>query len=127
MSEKALPKILIVDDSQSNLFSLESLITEDIDTEIIKAESGQMALQILQQQQVDLVILDVQMPEMDGFETAQLIRSQENTQHLPILFITAAYDTEEFQQKGFSIENMDYLTKPFNPEKLISIIQSHLS
>ena len=72
-------------------------------------------------------VKDHLLPRVHGFETAQLIRSQENTQHLPILFITAAYDTEEFQQKGFSIENMDYLTKPFNPEKLISIIQSHLS
>jgi CheY-like chemotaxis protein len=94
-------KILIVDDDQNNLFTLESLIKEDIDTQlqIFKAESGQIALQILQQEQVDLIVLDVEMPEMNGFETAQIIRAQKETKDIPIVFITAAYDVEEFQEK----------------------------
>jgi CheY-like chemotaxis protein len=122
-------KILIVDDDQNNLFTLESLIKEDIDTQlqIFKAESGQIALQILQQEQVDLIVLDVEMPEMNGFETAQIIRAQKETKDIPIVFITAAYDVEEFQEKGFTIDKMNYLTKPFDPDKFIRIIESYLN
>lgn len=121
-------KILIVDDSQSNLFSLEALIDENLDdVEVLQANSGKLALEILQQDTVDVIILDIQMPEMDGYQTAQLIREQESTKNVPIIFITAAYDSDEFQKKGIAIEMMDYLTKPFEPEKLIKILKSHIS
>ena len=121
-------KILIVDDSESNLFSLEALIDENLDdVEVLQANSGKLALEILQQDTVDVIILDIQMPEMDGYQTAQFIREQKNTQNVPIIFITAAYDSDEFQKKGIAIEMMDYLTKPFEPEKLISILKSHIS
>ncbi len=127
MSENTQPKILIVDDSQNNLFSLEALITEEIDAQMFEALSGHAALEILQKEAVDLVILDVQMPNLDGFETAIQIRALDNNKETPIIFITAAYDSAEFKAKGFSIEKMDYFTKPFDPEKLISVIQSRLS
>ncbi len=121
-------KILIVDDSQSNLFSLEALIDENLDdVEVLQANSGKLALETLQQDTVDVIILDIQMPEMDGYQTAQLIREQESTKNVPIIFITAAYDSDEFQKKGIAIEMMDYLTKPFEPEKLINILKSHIS
>ena len=121
-------KILIVDDSESNLFSLEALIDENLeDVEILQANSGKVALETLQQNTVDVIILDIQMPEMDGYQTAQLIREQESTKNVPIIFITAAYDSDEFQKKGIAIEMMDYLTKPFEPEKLIKILKSHIS
>jgi CheY-like chemotaxis protein len=120
-------KILIVDDSQSNLFSLEALIEEHIDdVEILQAESGKLALETLQQNPVDVIILDIQMPEMDGFQVAKLIREQKSTQNLPIIFITAAYDSDEFQKQGITIEMMEYLTKPFEPEKLINILKSYM-
>ncbi len=116
-------KILIIDDSQSNLFSLEALIDEHLDdVEILQADSGKLALEILQQNTVDVIILDIQMPEMDGFQTAKLIREQENTKNVPIIFITAAYDSDEFEKKKIEIKMMDYLTKPFEPEKLINIL-----
>jgi len=121
-------KILIVDDSQSNLFSLEALIDENLDdVEVLQAMSGKLALEILQKDTVDVIILDIQMPEMDGYQTAQIIREQKSTQNVPIIFITAAYDSDEFQKKGIAIEMMDYLTKPFEPEKLINILKSHIS
>ena len=121
-------KILIVDDSQSNLFSLEALIDEHIDdVQVLQADSGKLALETLQQNTVDVIILDIQMPEMDGFQTAKLIREQENTKNVPIIFITAAYDSDEFQKKGIEIEMMDYLTKPFEPEKLINILNGYMS
>jgi CheY-like chemotaxis protein/anti-sigma regulatory factor (Ser/Thr protein kinase) len=118
--------ILIVDDNKNNLFTLHTLIKEHIKANIIEAESGEDALQILLQEQIDLIILDVQMPVMDGFETAQMIRSRKKTQHIPIVFLTAAYKSEQFKQKGFEIGAADYLTKPIDANQLINRIQSYL-
>ena len=118
--------ILIVDDNRNNLFTLHTLINEHIDAHILEAESGVIALQTLLQDEVDLIILDVQMPNMDGFETAKLIRSLKRTQHIPIVFLTAAYKSEEFQQKGFAIGAADYLTKPIDTTQLISRIKSYI-
>ncbi|WP_103919606.1 response regulator, partial [Candidatus Venteria ishoeyi] len=73
-----------------------------------------------------LIIMDVQMPDMDGFETATLIRGRKKTRHIPIVFLTAAYKSENFKQKGFGIGAADYLTKPIDEAQLISRIQSYL-
>lgn len=118
--------ILIVDDNQNNLFTLRTLINEHIEAEILEANSGQLALTTLMAQTVDLIILDVQMPEMDGFETAQMIRSVKKTAHIPIVFLTAAYKSVEFQAKGFAVGAADYLTKPIDPPQLISRIKIYL-
>jgi len=127
MSEQM--KILMVDDHPNNLFSLQALIKESLDApvQIFKAESGTSALKFLEQEPVDLILLDVEMPGMNGFETAQSIRSRKATEKTPIVFITAAYDLEQFQQKSVDIENMDYLTKPFDPDKFIRIVESYLN
>jgi len=127
MLETEQINILIVDDNKNNLFTLHTLITEHINyVNILEAESGIIALQILLQEKVDLIFLDVQMPEMDGFETARLIRSRKKTQHIPIIFLTAAYKSEEFRQKGFDVGGADYLTKPIDAPQLISRIRSYL-
>ncbi len=118
--------ILIVDDNKNNLFTLKTLIEEHIDAFITQAESGMEALAILLKQPIDLIILDVQMPEMDGFETAKLIRSRKKTCHIPIVFLTAAYKSEEFKQKGFEVGGADYLTKPIDTHQLINRIKSYL-
>ncbi len=119
--------LLIVDDNKNNLFSLQSLINQHItEANIFEADSGSMALKILLKEQIDLIILDVQMPEMDGFETAKVIRSRKKTQHIPIVFLTAAYKTEEFKQKGFEVGAADYLTKPIDTAQLISRIRTYL-
>ncbi len=119
-------QILIVDDNKNNLFTLRTLINEHIEANIIEADSGQGALDILLVKLVDLIILDVQMPEMDGFETAKLIRSFKKTRHIPIVFLTAAYKSAEFQQKGFAAGAADYLTKPIDAPQLISRINTYL-
>ncbi len=122
MLETEQINILIVDDNKNNLFTLHTLITEHINyVNILEAESGIIALQILLQEKVDLIFLDVQMPEMDGFETARLIRSRKKTQHIPIIFLTAAYKSEEFRQKGFDVGGADYLTKPIDAPQLINL------
>lgn len=126
MTTKQMPQILIVDDNQNNLFTLRSLLTEHISAEVIEADSGEKALNIILQQVIDLIILDVQMPGMDGFETARILGSIKKTKNIPIVFLTAAYKSEEFQEKGFAVGAADYLTKPIDPSQLINRIRTYL-
>jgi PAS domain S-box-containing protein len=119
-------RILIVDDNKNNLFTLRTLLNEHFEAQILEANSGQVALKVVLEQSVDLIILDVQMPEMDGFETAQLLRSWKKTEHIPIVFLTAAFKSEEFKQKGFAVGAADYLTKPIEPLQLISRVKTYL-
>ncbi|MFK5969499.1 MAG: response regulator [Candidatus Marithrix sp.] len=127
MSNKAEPiNILIVDDNENNLFTLRTLIKEYIDAHVLQAQSGKTALNLLLKHHVDLVILDIQMPGMDGFETAKIIQMRPKTQHIPVVFLTAAYKSEEFQQKGFSLGAADYLTKPIDAPQLINRIKSYI-
>lgn len=120
-------KILIVDDVPSNLFTLRVLLEEHFDAEILEGNSGFEALEILMKNTVDLIILDIQMPEMDGFQTAKLIRSRRKTKNIPIVFLTAAYKSEDFRQKGLSLGATDYLTKPIDDYQLTTRIKSYLS
>ncbi|WP_062150610.1 ATP-binding protein [Beggiatoa leptomitoformis] len=126
MSTPESLNILIVDDNKNNLFTLRNLIGEYIPSvHILEAESGVEALRVLLKEKVDLIILDIQMPEMDGFETAELIRARKHTRHIPIVFLTAAYKSETFKQKGFDLGAADYLTKPIDAPLLISRIRSY--
>ena len=119
--------ILIVDDNRNNILSLHSLIDEYIEeVGVLEADSGIAALNVLMKNKVDLIILDIQMPEMDGFETAKIIQSRKKTRHIPIVFLTAAYKSEDFRQKGYTIGAADYLTKPIDTPQLISKIQTYL-
>lgn len=120
-------RILIVDDVPSNLFTLKVLLEEHFDAEILEGNSGFEALEILMKNTVDLIILDIQMPEMDGFQTAKLIRSRRKTKNIPIVFLTAAYKSDEFRQKGLSLGATDYLTKPIDDYQLTTRIKSYLS
>jgi signal transduction histidine kinase/uncharacterized protein YqgQ len=126
MSKSNPLSLLIVDDNRNNRFSLQTLIQEYLEANILEAESGAAALKILLKETVDLIFLDVQMPDMDGFETATAIRSRKKTQHIPIVFLTAAYKTEEFKQKGFAVGAADYLTKPIDAEQLINKIRTYV-
>jgi signal transduction histidine kinase len=125
-SDLDLPRILIVDDNKNNLFTLDTLLNEHVKADIVQADSGLAALQILLKENIDLILMDIQMPEMDGFETAKLVRSRKKTQHIPIVFLTAAYKSEDFKQKGFEIGAADYLTKPIDAPQLISRIRTYL-
>ncbi|MCP4129527.1 MAG: diguanylate cyclase [bacterium] len=105
------PNILIVDDKPENLAALEKIL-EDLDCEIIQAESGNRALEMLLEYKVALIFLDVQMPEMDGFETAELIRGVEDTRDIPIIFVTAYGKEKSFLFKGYESGAVDYISKP---------------
>lgn len=118
-------KILCVDDTPSNIFSLEALFLAYNDKyEIITASSGYEALEILLKTKIDLLLLDVMMPQMNGFEVATLIKKNVKTKDIPILFITAKNDDETIAT-AFKI-GVDYLPKPFNEAELLARVSFHL-
>ena len=119
-------KLLIVDDNEKNLYALRSLVEKYMDVEILEASSGQGALdKALSHPDIDLIILDVQMPEMDGFQTASMLKVRKKTRDIPIIFLTAAFKTHEFQQKGYEVGGADYLLKPIDDNLLINKISTY--
>ena len=112
-----IPSILIVDDDVTNLRALERML-ERPDRMVIKARSGEEALRCLLLQDVAVLLLDIRMAEMDGYETAALIRNRERTQSLPIIFLTAFNKEDAEVAKGYSLGAVDYIFKPIVPEIL---------
>ena len=111
-------KILLVDDREDNLFSMETILEAD-GYEFIKANSGRQALKILLSEfDFALILMDVKMPNLNGFETAALIYERERLKHIPIIFITANTYGEENIFKGYRTGAVDYIYKPINPELL---------
>ena len=120
-------RVLIVDDNENNLYSLRTLINRHMDVEVLQASSGQAAIDTaLNAPRIDLIILDIQMPEMDGFQTATMLKVRQKTRDIPIIFLTAAYKTDEFQQKGYDVGAADYLLKPIDDNQLINKISTYL-
>jgi CheY-like chemotaxis protein len=118
---RPLPKanVLLVDDRSENLLALEAVLA-DLGQNLVSVTSARDALKFLLLEDVALILLDVQMPGLDGFELAELIRERERTQNTPIIFITANTENEAFKFKGYALGAVDYLTKPINPEILKS-------
>ncbi|QRO00306.1 response regulator [Archangium violaceum] len=118
-SPTALPRVdvLTVDDTPANLRSLEVLMA-DLGANVVTASSGDEALRLLLDRDFALILLDVQMPGMDGYETASLIRMRERTRHIPIIFITAYTRSEVNVTRGYELGAVDYLFKPIVPEVL---------
>ena len=118
MKVNSLIKILLVDDLPENLFALE-LILADKNYSFVRANSGNEALKILlHEQDFAIILMDVQMPEMDGFETVELIREIETLNHVPIIFLTASMDNAKHVFKGYQAGAVDYMIKPLVPEIL---------
>jgi len=118
ISERPAVKILAVDDRDDNLLSIETILEQE-NYRIIKANSGRAALKILlQQHDFTLILMDVQMPDMNGFETASLIYEREKLRHIPIIFITAHNQGEERMYEGYKMGGVDFIYKPINPELL---------
>ncbi|HKP50957.1 MAG TPA: response regulator, partial [Gemmatimonadales bacterium] len=107
--------ILLVDDQPANLVALEAML-EDLGQNLVRAESGREALKRLLSDDFAVILLDVKMPEMDGFETAEMIRQRDRSRHTPILFLTAADTTQAQAVRGYAVGAVDYLVKPVVPE-----------
>jgi signal transduction histidine kinase len=112
-------KILIVDDKPENLLALADTL-EELDVDVIRAASGNDAIKATLNHGFALMILDVLMPEMDGYELARILRSREESMHIPIIFLTAAALSEEYIFKGYQSGAVDYVVKPFNPEIMMN-------
>jgi len=111
--------ILLVDDRSDNLLALEGIL-EPLGHHLVSAESGEEALRHLLQEEFAVILLDVQMPGLDGFETAELIKRRERTRHIPILFLTAISKDRQHVFRGYETGAVDYLFKPFDAEILRS-------
>jgi len=122
--EKNKSKILIVDDTQVNLFLLKSLLENDY--HLFAAQKGSIALQIAKKQIPDLILLDIMMPEMDGYEVCRCLKADNATKEIPIIFITSKTKTED-EIKGFEVGGVDYITKPINPKVVLARVQAQMA
>jgi signal transduction histidine kinase len=114
---RIVPSVLLVDDRQENLLALEGIL-KPLGVRIVKARSGEEALLQLLRETFAVILLDVQMPRLDGLQTAELIKHREQTRHIPIIFITALSRETAYVFKGYAHGAVDYLLKPIDPEIL---------
>jgi Bacteriophytochrome (light-regulated signal transduction histidine kinase) len=118
VKKKSDIKILVVDDREDNLLSIETILDKD-NYDVVKANSGRAALKILlREHDFSLILMDVQMPDMNGLETATIIYERDKLKTIPIIFITAYSNDEEYLFKGYRMGGVDYIYKPINPELL---------
>jgi two-component system NtrC family sensor kinase len=124
-AEAELPAVLVVDDVEANLVAMEALL-DALPCRIVRASSGAQALKLLLQMELAVMLLDVQMPGMDGFEVARHARSRAATREVPIIFVTAAYSTEEYSLRGYGTGAVDFLFKPIVRDVLQSKVRVFL-
>ncbi|MFZ5940311.1 MAG: hybrid sensor histidine kinase/response regulator [Bacteroidota bacterium] len=124
--EKRRPLILVADDVPKNLQLLGSILRQEVETEIAFASNGIQVLEFVEEALPDLILLDVMMPEMDGFETCRRLKMKDETRNIPVIFLTARVDKEDIV-KGFSLGAVDYVTKPFESVELVARVKTHLS
>lgn len=120
--------ILVVDDEKSNidiLLGFFESINQNDEYNIIAVLSGEKALKVVEKRDIDLILLDIMMSQMDGYEVCKILKSNEKTKDIPILFITANTDDESIE-KAYSLGAADYVTKPFRPIELISRVKLNL-
>lgn len=116
-------KILAVDDEPINRSILEDFIEEQYQLALV--DSGQACIDFLESEIPDMILLDVYMPDMDGFEVCQTIKQDARFQQIPIVFLTAKAE-EQAIQKGMALGAVDYITKPFSEEQLFTVLQTVL-
>lgn len=120
-----IPKLLVVDDTSANLIAMRRLLRH-VDAEIIEAENGEAALGACLDHDFALILLDINMPGMDGFEVASALQDEESTRNIPIIFLTAAYGDDVSRLKGYDAGAVDFITKPVEPAILLSKVKIFL-
>lgn len=116
--------ILIIDDVDTNIHTLIDLFDEKFD--VLASLDGQEGLDLLEEEEIDLVLLDINMPLMDGFEVCKRIKHNPKTRNIPVVFITASTD-EESIEKAYEVGGVDYITKPFKAREVMSRINNQLT
>ncbi|MCS7073388.1 MAG: response regulator [Bacteroidia bacterium] len=122
---KLVPKILIVDDNPLNIKVLSNTLTEYQQYDVLTANTGERAILIAERALPQLILLDINMPGIDGYETCRRLKQNAKTSSIPIIFLSALDDTES-KVKGFQVGGIDYITKPFQKEEVISRVQAQL-
>lgn len=118
--------ILLVDDVSENIYSLKMMIEDSFDVNIFSALSAQEGMEILMQENIDLILTDVQMPEIDGFEFVEYLKNIEKTKNIPVIFITGIYDKDEYKTKGYNLGAVEYITKPIHDVLLNSKLKVYI-
>jgi two-component system sensor histidine kinase/response regulator len=116
------PEVLIVDDRQENLYILDRML-KALDVKVVQALSGAEALNLALEHDFCVAIVDIQMPEMDGYQLVTLLRSNADTANLPVIFVSAIYSDEYHHRKGYEAGAVDFMSKPFVPEILLSKVK----
>jgi DNA-binding response OmpR family regulator len=116
--------ILVVDDNHENLKVVSNFLKEQ-KYRIALATSGESALKILEINKIDLILLDIMMPGMDGFEVCRILKENPKISEIPVIFLTARSETEDIV-KGFQLGGADYITKPFHKEELLARVKNHI-
>jgi signal transduction histidine kinase len=122
---RPLPKVLLVDDRPDNLLVLEAILAP-LPCELLRAGSGREALRCLLNEEVAVILLDVQMPGLDGYETARTVKARERTRNIPIIFLTALDRELDHQLRGYGTGAVDFLGKPLEPEVLLAKVSVFL-
>ena len=124
--------ILIVDDKQANIYALQTLLQSNQEIHIYEALSVTDALALIMKERIDLILSDIQMPQINGFEFAKILKQNAKTKNIPFIFMTAAYNNEVYQKEGYSLGAIEYITKPIDEmilrlklSKYIEIFQAH--
>lgn len=118
------PLILAIDDVEENLNAISEILRRN-DFDVMVAPSGEVALKLLERRKPDLILLDIMMPEMDGYTVATIIQRRQDWQDIPIIFLSALTDVDA-KVKGFEVGGVDYITKPFMEKEVVARINTHL-
>ena len=121
--DSPLKRVLIVDDVPENIDVLKDILSDNYHVQI--AKSGKIALDIVNRSLPDIILLDIMMPEMNGFEVCERLKASPKTQDIPVIFLTAVTDAQH-EQKGFSVGCVDFITKPITPLTTLSRVAAHL-
>jgi signal transduction histidine kinase len=122
---KKKPNILVVDDTPANLRLLTELLIQN-GYEVRPAPNGRLALKTVESKLPDLILLDIMMPDLDGYEVCRQLKASERSRDIPVIFISAINETMD-KVKAFSIGGVDYITKPFQPEEVLARLKTHLA
>lgn len=112
--------VLAIDDNDNNLTTLEFVLKQLENVNVIKAENGKVGLEKLEKNHIDLIIVDIQMPVMNGFEFCNVIANDDRFSKIPYIFLTAYFKSEEFESRGYKLGAFDYMTKPIDEFRLLN-------
>jgi putative two-component system response regulator len=123
MAEKERYTVMVVDDTEANIDILVEILDADYDISV--AMDGETALETAGEDPPDLILLDIMMPEMDGYEVCRRLKAEEGTKDIPVVFVTAKEEIED-KLKGYDLGATDYLTKPIDPGLVLSLLKKYL-